>query len=34
LFTVPLYDVTSSENLKELVIDPLLTVVKKQKKDV
>jgi alanine dehydrogenase len=27
---VPLYDVTSSEKLKELVIDPLLPVVKKQ----
>jgi len=34
LFTVPLYDVTSSEKLKELVIDPLLAVVEKQKKDV
>ena len=33
-FVVPLYDVTSSEKLKELVIDPLLKVVESQKKDM
>jgi len=33
-FVVPLYDVTSSEKLKELVIDPLLRVTESQKKDV
>jgi len=33
-FVVPLYDVTSSEKLKELVIDPLLKVAESQKKDV
>jgi hypothetical protein len=31
---VSLYDVTSSEKLKELVIDPLLRVTESQKKDV
>lgn len=31
-FTVPLYDVTSSEKLKELVIEPLLTGIEKQEK--
>ena len=30
-FVVPLYDVTSSEKLKELVIDPLLKVIERQK---
>lgn len=30
-FRVPLYEVTSSEKLKELVIDPLLAVHEKQK---
>ena len=33
-FVVPLYDVTSSEKLKELVIDPLLKVAESHKKDV
>jgi len=33
-FVVPLYDVTSSEKLKELVIEPLLMVVERQRKDV
>lgn len=33
-FVVSLYDVTSSEKLKELVIDPLLRVTGSQKKDV
>ena len=32
-FVVPLYDVTSSEKLKELVIDPLLRVVERQEQD-
>lgn len=30
-FTVPLYQITSSEKLKELVIDPLLAVQEKEK---
>ena len=34
LYAVTLYNVTSSEKLKELVIGPLLMVVEKQKKDV
>jgi hypothetical protein len=29
-FTVPLYQITSSEKLKELVIDPLLAVQEKE----
>lgn len=33
-FVVPLYDVTSSEKLKQLVIDPLLKVAESQKKAV
>lgn len=32
-FVVPLYDVTSSEKLKELVIDPLRRVVERQEQD-
>jgi hypothetical protein len=31
-FAVPLYDITSSEKLKELVIDPLLAVTEKEQK--
>ncbi len=34
MFVVPLYVVTSSDKLKELVIDPLLKVVARQKKSV
>lgn len=33
-FFVPLYDVSSSEQLKELVIDPLLKVAERQTRDV
>ena len=31
-FTVPLYKITSSEKLKELVIDPLLAITEKEQK--
>jgi len=31
-FSVPLYDITSSEKLKQLVIDPLLAVQEKEKR--